>query len=109
MSSVEEELLEIEKYIQTLEINDDTYKEVNEMIKDGMSKGLIYDFRSKNYRGTMFSTNIIKKEAYEDFQDYINRSEKKEYQQFQKWKEDIINSNIEYSKDELKYNKISLI
>ena len=49
MSSVEEELLEIEKYIQTLEVNDDTHKEVNEMIKDGMSKGLIYDFRSKNY------------------------------------------------------------
>ena len=109
MSSVEEEILEIEKYIQTLEVNDDTHKEVNEMIKDGMSKGLIYDFRSNRYRGTMFSTDVIKKEAYEDFQDYINRCEKKEYQQFQKWREDIINSNVEYSKDELKYNKISLI
>ena len=42
--SVEDEINEIENYIKTLELNDDTNKEVNKMIKDGMSKGLIYDF-----------------------------------------------------------------
>jgi hypothetical protein len=42
--SVENELLEIENYIKTLELNDETNKEINKMIDDGMSKGLIFDF-----------------------------------------------------------------
>ena len=106
MASVEEEILEIEKYIQTLEMNDGTHKEINETIKDGMSKGLIYDFHSTYYRGTMFSTNVIKYEEYSDFQKYINRCEAEEYAKHAKWKEDIINSGIEFSKDELKYIKL---
>jgi transcription initiation factor TFIIIB Brf1 subunit/transcription initiation factor TFIIB len=44
MSSLEDEILEIEKYISTLELNDDTHKEINDLIKLGASKGLIYDF-----------------------------------------------------------------
>ena len=45
MSSVDDEILEIEKYIRTLDSNDDTHKE----IKDGKSKGLIYDFFNPCY------------------------------------------------------------
>ena len=105
MTNIEEEILEIEKYIKTLEMNDGTHKEINETIKDGMSKGLIYDFHSTHYRGTMFSTNIIKYEEYADFQKYINRCEEEEQAKHTKWKEDIINSGIEISKDELKYIK----
>lgn len=107
--SIEDELLEIEKYIKTLEINDDTNKEIEDRIKDGVSKGLIYDFTKDEYRGTMFSNKIIKQEEYNDFQNYINRCRKKQYDDYKKWKEDIINSGVEYSKDELKYNKIGLI
>ena len=35
------------------------------MIKDGMSKGLIYDFFNPRnlYRGTIFSTKVLKQEA----------------------------------------------
>ena len=106
MSSVEDEILEIEKYIKTLEINDDTNKEINEFVKVGVSLGLAYDFFSDGYRGTMFSDKQIKKEEYDDFQNYINRCQKKEQDKYQKWKEDIINSGNEYSKDELKYNKL---
>ena len=106
MSSLEEEILEIEKYIESLEINDDTHKEINETIKDGMSKGLIYDFQSTDYRGTMFSNNVIKYEQYIDFQNYINKCEQEEHSKFLKWKEDMINSGVEFSKDELKYYKI---
>ena len=106
MSSLEEEILEIEKYIQSLELNDDTHKEINETIKDGMSKGLIYDFQSTSYRGTMFSNNVIKYEEYIDFQNYINKCEQEEHEKFLKWKEDMINSGVEFSKDELKYYKI---
>ena len=32
MSSIEEEILEIEKYIRTLESNDDTHKEINNVL-----------------------------------------------------------------------------
>ena len=54
----------------------------------------------------MFSTQIIKKEEYDEFQKYINICEKEEYEKYKKWKQDIIDSGIEYSKDELKYNKM---
>jgi hypothetical protein len=106
MSSLDDEILEIENYIKTLEINDETNKEINKMIDDGMSKGLIYDFIKTNYRGTMFSSKVIKKEEYDDFQKYINRCEEEAHQDFLKWRNNIIDSGIEYSKDELKYNKI---
>ena len=104
--SIEDELLEIENYIKTLEINDDTNKEVNKMIEDGMSKGLIYDFIRTHYRGTIFSSKVIKQKDYDDFQSYIDRCEKEQNEKFMTWKEDIINSGVEFSKDELKYNKI---
>ena len=106
MSSIEDEILEIEKYIKTLEINDDTNKEINEFVKVGVSLGLAYDFFSNGYRGTMFSNKQIKKEEYNDFQNYINRCQKQEQDKYKKWKEDIINSGNEYSKDELKYFKL---
>jgi hypothetical protein len=54
----------------------------------------------------MFSTNTIKYEEYIDFQNYINKCEQEEQDKFLKWKDDIINSGIEISKDELKYHKI---
>jgi hypothetical protein len=108
MSSLEDEILEIEKYIKTLDSNDNTNKEINDMIKDGMSKGLVYDFFHNHYRATMFSSKIIQKEQYDDFQNYINRCEDEAHKDFLKWKDDIINSGIEYSKDELKYNKKGL-
>ena len=104
--SIEDELLEIENYIKSLEINDETNKEINKMIEDGMSKGLIYYFISTHYRGTMFSSKVIKKEEYDEFQKYINRCEEEQNQAHKKWVEDIINSGVEYSKDELKYHKI---
>jgi len=106
--SIEDEINEIENYIKTLEMNDDTNEEINKMIKDGMTKGLIYDFinEKQQYRGTMFSTKIIKQEEYDDFQNYINRCKTEEQEKHQKWVEDIINSGVEFSKDELKYNKI---
>ena len=108
MSSIEEEILEIEKHIRTLESNDDSHKEINNVINDGMSKGLIYDFFNPEcqYRGTIFSANLIKEKEYEDFQKYINKCEKEEYDKYLKWKQDIIDSGIEFSKDELKYNKM---
>jgi hypothetical protein len=106
MSCLDDEILEIENYIKTLEINDETYKEVNKMIADGMSKGLIIDFIRTNYRGTMFSSKVIKQEEYDDFQKYINRCEEEEHNKFIKWRNDLIDSGVEYSKDELKYNKI---
>ena len=104
--SVENELLEIENYIKTLELNDETNKEINKMIDDGMSKGLIFDFIRTHYRGTMFSSKVIKKEEYDEFQKYINRCEEEQSQAHNKFVEDIINSGLEYSKDELKYNKL---
>ena len=107
MQTLEDEINEIEKYIKTLETNDNTHKEINEMINDGMSKGLIYDFinEQKQYRGTIFSTQVIKKNEYDEFQKYINKCQKEEYEKHVKWREEIINSGIEFSKDELKYNK----
>ena len=54
----------------------------------------------------MFSDKQIKKEEYDDFQNYINRCQKQEQDKYKKWKEDIINSGNEYSKDELKYIKL---
>jgi len=104
--SVEDEINEIEKYIKTLEINDDTNKEINDMIKDGVSKGLIYDFANTQYRGTIYSSKVVKQEEYNEFQIYINRCQKEEQDAYRKWKQDIIDSGIEFSKDELKYHKI---
>jgi hypothetical protein len=104
--SIEDELLEIENYIKTLELNDETNKEVNKMIEDGMSKGLIYDFLSTHYRGTIFSSKIIKQEEYDEFQKYINRCEIEQTKDHRKFVEDIVNSGNEFSKDELKYIKI---
>ncbi len=106
--SIEDELNEIEKYIKTLELNDDTHNEINKMIKDGMSKGLIYDFinEKQQYRGTMFSTKIIKQEEFNDFQKYLNRCKTEEQNTYKKWKQDIIDSGVEFSKDELKYHKL---
>jgi hypothetical protein len=104
--SIENELLEIENYIKTLELNDETNKEINKMIEDGMSKGLIFDFIRTHFRGTMFSSKVIKKEEYDEFQKYINRCEEEQSQAHNKFVEDIINSGLEYSKDELKYNKL---
>ena len=108
MSCLDDEILEIENYIKTLDTNDDSQKEMNEIIKDGMSKGLIYDFFNpcRGYRGTMFSSKVIKKDDYDEFQKYINRCEQEEYNKYLKWKEEIISSGIEFSKDELKYNKM---
>jgi Na+-transporting NADH:ubiquinone oxidoreductase subunit NqrF len=108
MSSVDDEILEIEKYIKTLDSNDDTNKAINELIELGVSKGLVYDFFGSSYRGTMFSNQIIKKDEYDDFQKYIDRCEKEKYEKYKKWKQDIIDSGVEYSKDELKYNKLDL-
>ena len=105
MSSVEDQILEIEKYIKTINLNDDTNKEINDLIELGVSKGLVYDFFGKNYRGTMFSQKIINQEQYNDFQKYINRCQNEEYERYKKWRDDTINSGIEYSKDELKYYK----
>lgn len=107
--SIEDEIIEIENHIRTLESNDDSHKEINNTIKDGMTKGLIYDFYNPQaqYRATMFSTNIIKIEEYESFQKYINKCEKEEYDKYLKWKNEIIDSGIEFSKDELKYNKMN--
>ena len=104
--SIEDEILEIENYIKTLKINDNTHKEINETIKDGMTKGLIYDFQCSNYRGTMFSNKVVKYEEYIDFQNYINKCEEEEQDKFSKWKEEMIKSGVEFSKDELKYYKI---
>ena len=106
--SVENELLEIENYIKTLELNDETNKEINKMLEDGMSKGLIYDFinEQQQYRGTMFSTKIIKQDEFNDFQNYINRCKTEEQNTYKKWKQDIIDSGVEFSKDELKYHKL---
>jgi hypothetical protein len=103
---VEDEIIEIENYIKTLELNDETNKEINKMIDDGMSKGLIFDFIRTHYRGTIFSSKVIKKEEYDEFQKYINRCEEEQSQAHNKFVEDIINSGAEYSKDELKYNKL---
>ena len=106
--SVEDEINEIEKYIKTLEMNDSIYDEQNNMYKEGMEKGLICDFLNphKQYRGTIFSSTVIQKDDYDEFQKYIKRCEKEKDVKYKKWKEDIISSGIEYSKDELKYNKI---
>jgi 2',3'-cyclic-nucleotide 2'-phosphodiesterase (5'-nucleotidase family) len=106
MSSLEDEILEIENYINTLQINDNTNEEINRMIQYGMSKGLIYDFSKDNYRGTMYSTKIIKKDDYDDFQNYINRCEKEEFNKYELYKKEVINSGLDYSKDELKYIKL---
>jgi hypothetical protein len=106
--SIEDEINEIENYIKSLEVNDKELIKINEMIKDGMEKGLIYDFINSNkyYRGTMYSNKVIKQEEYNEFQKYINKCEEQEYQKYKKWKQDIIDSGIEFSKDELKYIKL---
>ena len=106
--SIEDEINEIENYIKTLEMNDNYNNAVAEMIKEGTEKGLIYDFinPNKQYRGTIYSSKIIKKDDYTDFQKYIDKCEEEEYQKYKKWKQDIIDSGIEFSKDELKYIKL---
>jgi len=106
--NIDDEIIELENQIRSLESNDDSHKEINNVIKDGITKGLIYDFYNpqNQYRATMFSTNIIKFEEYEAFQKYINKCEKEEYDKYLKWKQEIIESGIEFSKDELKYNKM---
>ena len=76
------------------------------MIKEGMSKGLIYDFIQNNYRATMFSSKVINQEQYNDFQKYINRCEQEKQNEYIKLRDELINSGIEFSKDELKYNKM---
>ena len=106
--SIEDEINEIENYIKTLELNDKELLKINETIKEGMEKGLIYDFidSDKHYRGTMYSSQIIKQEQYNEFQKYINKCQDEEYQKYKKWKQGIIDSGVEFSKDELKYNKL---
>ena len=106
--SIEDELIEIENYIKTLDMNDDTHKEINKMIDDGMSKGLIYNFVNlqEQYKGTMFSSQVIKKEEYDNFQAYINKCQEKQQKEYREWKDEITNSGVEFSKDELKYYKI---
>ena len=106
--SIEDEINEIENYIKSLEVNDKELLKINETIKDGMEKGLIYDFinSDKYYRGTMYSTKIIKQEEYNEFEKYINRCQEEEYLKYKKWKQEIIDSGIEFSKDELKYHKL---
>ena len=106
--SIEDEINEIEKYIKTLEMNDSIYEEKNQLYKDGNEKGLIYDFLNpyKQYRGTIFSSKVIQKEDYDEFQKYIERCENESISKYKKWREETINSGVEYSKDELKYNKM---
>ena len=106
--SIEDEILEIEKYIKSLEINDSDLLKINEMIKEGTEKGLIYDFMNhkRQYRGTIYSSKIIKQEDYNEFQKYINRCQDEQQQIYKKWQQDIIDSGEEYSKDELKYIKL---
>jgi len=106
--SIEDEINEIEKYIKTLEMNDSINEKQNNLYKDGNEKGLIYDFLNpyKQYRGTIFSSKVIKKEDYDEFQNYIERCEKEKISKYKQWREDTINCGVEYSKDELKYNKM---
>ena len=41
-----------------------------------------------------------------NFQNYINRCKTEEQNTYRKWKQEIIDSGIEFSKDELKYHKL---
>ena len=41
-----------------------------------------------------------------NFQKYINRCEEEQNSKFVKWRDKLIESGVEYSKDELKYFKI---
>jgi len=106
--SIEDEINEIENYIKTLEMNDKHVEETNSMMNDGMSKGLIYDFMNvrNNYRATLVSSSVIKQEQYDEFKKYIDKCEEEDYQKYRKWKQDIVDSGIEFSKDELKYKKL---
>ena len=110
MAEIENELLEIENYIKTLEINDSDVKKFNNNIKDGMEKGLIYNFTIPKYdcAGTMYSNKVIEKEQYDEFNKYILRCEQKTYDDYNKWINNIIESNPEYSKDELKYSRLNV-
>ena len=69
MMSIENEIDEIEKYIKTLEMNDSDLLKINETIKEGTEKGLIYDFinTNKQYRGTIYSSKIVKQDEYDEF------------------------------------------
>ena len=73
MCTLEDEILEIEKYIETLNVNDGSSKEMEEYIKLGVDKGLIFDTKQINYRATMISIDGIKKEERDYFIEYINR------------------------------------
>jgi hypothetical protein len=104
--SIEDEINEIESYIRTLDTNDNINKIDAEMIKEGTEKGLIFDFCNDKYRGTIFSTKVIKQEEYNEFQKYIDKCEKEQYENYLKWKQGIIDSGVDFSKDELKYHKM---
>lgn len=110
MCSLEEELLEIENYIKSLEINDRDVRNFNNHIKEGTEKGLIYNFTIPKYdcAGTMYSNKVIEKEQYEDFNKYILRCEEKTYNDYNKWIKNIIESKPDYSKDELKYSRLNV-
>jgi hypothetical protein len=108
MAEIEKELLEIENHIKSLDLNNIKDKNNEDYIKDGMSKGLLHYFYHPNYNyyATMLSDKIIKKEDCDEFKKYINRCEKKEWDEYKELCDNIINSGIEYSKDELKYRKL---
>lgn len=110
MTEIEKEILEIENYIKTLEMNDSDVKNFNNHIKDGMEKGLIYNFTIPKHdcAGTMYSNKVIEKEQYEDFNKYILKCEQETYNDYNKWINNIIESNPEYSKDELKYSRLNV-
>ena len=63
---------------------------------------MIFFNPKKKYRSTMYSSKIIQQEEYDYFQQYVKRCQKEEQDKYLKWKEDLINSGVEYSKDELK-------
>lgn len=109
MSSLEDEIFEIEKYIKSLELNDNKIKEAVESLKEGIEKGLICNFYNNGSKCTMFSNKVIKQNEYDEFQIYINRCREEDYNKYKEWKNDIIDSGIEFSKDELKYNKFNMI
>jgi hypothetical protein len=53
-----------------------------------------------NYRATLVSSSIIKQEQYDEFKKYIDKCEEEDYQKCKKWKQEIIDSGVEFSKDE---------
>ena len=49
----------------------------------------------------MFSTKIIKQDEFNDFQKYINRCKTEEQNTYKSWNQDIIDSGIKFSKDDV--------